>query len=76
MKTYRYFYKVDFWCEVEQKEITEQGVIFATDSIDALQQLDEYYDENTFTRIEIYPCGDGPLTLTSDDWDRYLAEDM
>lgn len=74
MTTYKYFYKISYWDEVDEKERTTQGVIFATDSIAALQQLADYFGEENFNKIEIIPRDDSPMTLTSTDWDKYVYE--
>lgn len=62
-----YIYKLIYWNEVEEKEETVSGILFADGFVGAMQIIDEYYDKDLIEILGIKEYEERPVLELPDD---------
>lgn len=60
---YPFTYKVEYCDEVDYKINMKYGLLYAETYSDAMNQLSDYYGEQSLTHIDLRVCVDGPIEL-------------
>ena len=72
---YRFFYKVSFWCDLEETMKEECGVFHARDWEDAFSFVVAWYGKDSIEMIEVRSYDEGPILITDDAFDRMVKND-
>lgn len=64
---YMFLYTVEVYFEHEEKTVTESGLLYADDLMDATSQISHFYGKTNIEKLQIDCYADAPLVFNATD---------
>ena len=71
---YPVLYKVSYWAEDLQKELTARGIIYADNVIDATAKIADWYGENEISSITINILEYQLFEISEEEYNAFLGK--